>query len=81
MEEFIKWRRLKAVGDLTLGTRPGDCGIREQRMLSDTHVVYGVRYMVHKQPKYIYTTCIAYLMARECNWGRGIVDNSITTPS
>ena len=93
-------------------------------MLSDAHVVYGVRYMVHravftrlskvieelvwfwfyyalwlasvftlvlvlrqssenrsKQPKYIYTTCIAYLMARECNWGRGIVDNSITTSS
>ena len=57
MEEFIKWRRLKAVGDLTLGGRPGDWGIREQRrMLADARVMYGVRYVVHKQPKYIYTT-------------------------
>jgi len=47
MEGFIKWRRLKAVGDLTLGARPGDWGMEQRRMLSDAHVVYGVRYMVH----------------------------------
>ena len=32
---------------MTLGTRPGDWGMEQRRMLSDAHVGYGVRYMVH----------------------------------
>ena len=48
--------KVQAVGDLTLGGRPRDWGMEQRRMLSDAQVVYGVRYMVHEQPKYIYTT-------------------------